>query len=283
LRYGTGSNLREAGRLKGLAGAIGLSPEDAAGVAAGIDAAATGGGLGSAYAMRAGIDIRPAPFGSTDRAKKALQALTYIANDKDERDAVNFARQTGSESLLPIRDLSPTAKAQALAAANASYLSQRQVTTGADYRAARNNFDQARDQFFAQNAGPAERMGARALNYGSGVLGGRRPVVPAWSDTLSHPASAMQREGDVPAFASASPRARQAYARYEAAMEKHSKSLDTHTRALDNSSRSRSGFGGFPGTYGNASRGDFAGENMGGIALQKALKSDREGYQLGAF
>lgn len=281
LRYGTGGSLREAARLKGLAGSIGLSPEDAAGVAAGIDAASTSGGLGAAYAQRAGIDIIPAPWGSADRSQKALQAFKYIANAKDEREAVNFARQTGSEAFLKVRDLSPEARAEAVRAAENSYQSQRQVTTGADYISSVNNLEQAKQKILNNYGTGPQRFMTNVNNTTAEVLTTASDP-NAVANIAAQSVQNATRPGMVnPVFASASPRARAATERYLSATEAHTKALQTHTDAMNKNAQQQGRI--MPGVYGNASRGDAFTDGMGGLALRKAIASDKAGFQLGAF
>lgn len=214
--FAGGGTTQETGVLGGFGRAVGMSAGDMAGIARQFAERITSDPMAMGLAARSGIRDLPGYFGKTDKVQNLIKWIDALAKMSDS-EAIRAARVTGTEGLLPLRDLSPQMRQNIL---NDSKIRAESFTTG--------SFRDARDL--------AAAMGRLTDAFGNFVVGFAQPIIKVltWfankaSDILNWFSGDPSKGGkglfDTPQEQAAKERARK--------QEQHAKALDANTQAIE--------------------------------------------------
>jgi Sec-independent protein translocase protein TatA len=133
-RWATNATPGELGRASNLAHGMGMSVTEVAGMARQFNDIIAQGGYAQGLANSKGIFSSPNAWDRSTQAdmRNFLRAAEYIVS-ASEKDAIRFAKLTGTESLLGLRDLSPDVQKQVLK--SAGDISKEDIRAAADFNA----------------------------------------------------------------------------------------------------------------------------------------------------
>lgn len=163
--FTSGGSGMEQARMGGMGGALGLSGAAMAQMSREFAQRITSDPAAAYFAQKAGVRDLPGVFGSVDKARNLLKWIGALSK-MPESQAIRAARATGTEGLLPLRDMSPNIR-QSLersAQIQATVFSPTMIRDARDFSGAMAHLNMATQTLVAEIGGPVMAVMGRFAN-----------------------------------------------------------------------------------------------------------------------
>lgn len=259
LQFASGSTGVQTGQLNMLGRAAGMSPEQMGGLAGQFNSRITTDPVAMMFAAQAGITNAPGAFGNQNWGQELLRMVTYLRSIKDQNERIRAARATGTESLLPLTQLSQATlnKLKADATLQAEIFNPQYQQSAQELLTSQSRVQQA------------------FSNLGAAITGPMMDALAHFENSLADFVNRAAKFFNTPHADMLAGRDTGTPVNPQKAMQDNTDALNANTQAIK-----------MPGHYGKGQRLNAAlppalGTQGGGFAIRQGLQAG--GFRLGAF